>query len=173
MTPHNPQQWFGMFIPIIVIGMLLFLRIRRMRKASRLRVERLWMLPAFYALLVAAIFWSHPPHGMTWLYIMLGLLVGVPLGWYRGKLMRISVDPDTHEISQQASPAAMLFIVALIVLRYAARSIAIANDGDSPDAVFAITDILLAFALGFLATQRVEMALRAKGLLAAARSRRS
>ncbi len=171
MMPHNPQQWFGMLIPILVIGLVLILRIRKMRRASPLRIERLWVLPACYAALVVFIFWSHPPHGMIWLYVALGFLIGVPLGWYRGRLMRITVDPQTHAISQQASPAAMLFIVALIALRYAGRSMAIANGGNSPDAVFAVTDTLLAFALGFLATQRLEMALRARSLLAAARNR--
>lgn len=166
---HTSQNWLGMLMPILVIAIVLFFRIRRMSRASRLRAERLWMLPAFYAAIVAFIFWTHPPHGMTWLYVLLGFAIGVPLGWYRGKLMRISVDPQTHELSQQASPAAMLFIVALIAIRFAGRSLATANGGDSPDAVFAVTDILLAFALGFLATQRLEMGLRARMLLAQAR----
>jgi hypothetical protein len=170
---HTPQQWIGMLIPILVIGLVLVLRLRKMNKASPLRVERLWMLPAFYAAMVAIIFWSHPPHGMTWFYALLGLLIGLPVGWYRGKLMRINVDPQTHALSQQASPAAILFIVALIAVRYAGRSMAMANGGESPDAIFAVTDILLAFALGFLTMQRLEMGLRARALLAAARGRLS
>jgi hypothetical protein len=170
---HTPQQWIGMLVPILVIGLVLVLRLRKMNKASPLRVERLWMLPAFYAAMVAIIFWSHPPHGMTWLYALLGLLIGLPVGWYRGKLMRINVDPQTHALSQQASPAAILFIVALIAVRYAGRSMALANGGDSPDAIFAVTDILLAFALGFLTMQRLEMGLRARALLAVARRRLS
>ncbi len=171
--PHTSQNWLGMLMPILVIGLVLFFRIRRMSRASRLRAERLWMLPAFYAAIVLVIFWTHPPSGMTWLYALLGFAVGVPLGWYRGKLMRIHVDPQTHELRQQASPAAMLFIVALIAIRFAGRSLAIANGGDSPDGVFAVTDILLAFALGFLATQRLEMGLRARALLTEARKRPS
>ncbi len=115
--PHTSQQWVGMLIPILVIGLVLALRIRKMGRASRLRAERLWILPAVYAAIVAAIFWSHPPHGMTWLYVALGFLIGLPLGWYRGKLMRIRVDPQTHELSQQASPAAMLGIGALVASR--------------------------------------------------------
>jgi len=164
-----PQNWLATLIPILVIALVLVLRLRRMNRSSRLHLERLWVLPGVYALLVGAIFWSHPPHGMTWLYVALGFLIGLPLGWYRGKLMRISVDPDTHELSQRASPAALLFIFALVAIRMVGRSLALSDGGDSPDAVFAVTDILLAFALGFLATQRLEMGLRARALLADAR----
>lgn len=167
-----PQNWLATLIPIVIISLALFLRIRRMNRGRRLHLERLWILPSFYALVVAAIFWSHPPHGMTWLYAFLALLIGLPLGWYRGKLMHISVDPETHELSQRASPAAILLIFALVAIRMVARSYAASNGGGSPDAIFAVTDILLAFALGFLGAQRLEMALRARSLLQEARQAR-
>lgn len=165
-----PHSWIGTLLPILIVGLVLLLRMRRLTRASRLRVERLWILPVFHACLVTAIFWLHPPHGLLWLYVALAFLIGVPLGWYRGKLMRISVDPRTHEMSQQASPAAILFIIALVALRSVGREIAMVNGGsESPEAILAVTDILLAFALGFLASQRVEMTLRARTMLAEAR----
>lgn len=170
--PHSPHNWLATIIPILAIALVLALRLRRMNRASRLHLERLWILPGVYALMVGVIFWSHPPHGMTWLYVFIALLIGLPLGWYRGKLMRIDVDPDTHELSQRASPAAILFIFALVAIRLVARSLAMSNGGESPDAIFAVTDILLAFALGFLAAQRLEMGLRARALLEQARQDR-
>jgi len=91
--------------------------------------------------------------------------VGVALGWQRGRMMRISVDPETHEVSQRASPAAMLLILVLILVRTGAREIA---PGMALD-VMTLTDVLVALALGLLATQRLEMWLRARKLLAAAR----
>jgi hypothetical protein len=168
-----PQNWIATLLPIAVITVVFALRWRSFNRARKLNADRLWMLPAFYALIVIAIFWSHPPHGRTWLYVALAFLIGLPLGWYRGKLMRINIDPDTHELSQQASPAAMLFIIALILIRQAGRSLAIAGSGEGPDAIFAVTDILLAFALGFLAMQRLEMGLRARTLLARIRGGRA
>ena len=170
---QDPQHWATTLIPILVIGIAMAFRLRRMSRGRRLRLERLWILPAFYALIVGAIFWTHPPHGITWLYVLVAFAIGLPLGWYRGKLMRISIDPETHELSQSASPAAILLILGLVALRYVGRSLALANGGDSPDAIFALTDILMAFALGFLAMQRVEMGLRARILLADARARRA
>jgi membrane protein CcdC involved in cytochrome C biogenesis len=168
---HSPQQWMSTLIPILIVAIVLVLRLRRMNRASRLRLERLWILPALYALIVGFIFWSHPPHGLTWAYVLAAFLIGVPLGWYRGKLMRITIDPETHALSQKASPAALLFIVALVGLRFVARGWAMADGDGGPDAIFALTDILMAFALGFLATQRLEMGLRARGLLDQAQGR--
>jgi len=169
---HEPQNWVSTLIPVLVVALVMLLRLRRINRASRLRLERLWMLPAFYALAVGTIFWSHPPHGTTWFYVLAAFLIGLPLGWYRGNLMRISVDPETHALSQSASPAAILFILALVAVRFVGRSLALANGGSSPDAIFALTDILMAFALGFLAMQRLEMGLRARALLAQVREQR-
>ncbi len=50
---------------------------------------------------------------------------------------------------------------------------ALANGGASTDANFAVTDILLTFALGFIATPRLEMGLRARALLVETRRRAS
>ncbi len=64
---------------------------------------------AFYALVVVALYVTHPPQGLVWLYALAALAIGTVLGWYRAKLMTITVDAQTHEVSQQGSMAAMLF----------------------------------------------------------------
>src|SRR3569832_200433 len=116
-------------IPGMIILTVLFFRLRSVGKARRLRLERLWILPTLYAAVVGFVFWNAPPHGMTRLWCVVALGVGAGLGWWRGRLMRVAGDPETHELSQTVSPAALLFIVALIVIRSASRAMAIEMAG--------------------------------------------
>lgn len=78
--------------------------------------------------------------------------------------MHIAVDPETHALNQRMSPAAMLFLVVLVALRSGARALA-ENDAALHLDVAAVTDVLIAFALGLFAAQRLEMYLRARRLL--------
>ena len=77
--------------------------------------------------------------------------------------MRLHVDPETHALNQQGSPAAMLFLLALVVVKAGARAEGSAMHLD----VVMLTDALLALALGMFTAMRVEMYLRGKRLLAA------
>ena len=167
----QPHQWISYAITAVVVGMVLFFRIRRMRKVRPLRLERLWLFPVIYAALAVTLYVSHPPHGFGWLYCTLALLVGAALGWQRGKMMRIHIDPETHALNQSQSPAAILFIVALIAIRMVTRAVMTKNGGGGFDALL-LTDILLAFALGLFTLQRLEMYLRARRMLEEARAAR-
>lgn len=159
-------------IPGTIIAVVLFFRLCSVGKARRLRLERLWILPAFYAAIVGFVFWSAPPHGAIWLWCLVALGVGAALGWWRGKLMHVAVDPETHELSQTVSPAALIFIVALIAIRSGSRAMAVQMAGPGHAGLMAATDILMAFALGFIAFQRIEIFLRARRMLAEARAKR-
>ena len=83
-------------------------------------------------------------------------------------MMEIHVDPETHALNQKPSPAAMFFLIALIVVRSGARSLLGRTSGVSPAM---LTDPVIAFALGMFTLTRIEMYLRAKRLLEEARSR--
>jgi len=107
-----------------------------------------------------------PPTGWVAIASVAGLLVGAAIGWQRGKMMHIHVDPESQALNQKASPAAMFFLIALIFVRMAARGIIGQEGGISPAM---LTDPLIAFALGMFSLQRVEMYLRAKRLLEEAR----
>jgi membrane protein CcdC involved in cytochrome C biogenesis len=113
-------------------------------------------------------FWQLPPAGWVAIASVVGLAIGAAVGWQRGKMMHIHVDPETHALNQKASPAAMLFLIALIIVRTGARAV-LGETGSSSPAM--LTDPLIAFALGMLTLTRLEMYVRAKRLLEEARGR--
>ena len=166
MQPHDGPATYAI-TAIVVVAVMAF-RWRRMGRQHPLRLERLWVLPAVYGAAVAIVVAQMPPTGRTWAWCGVALLLGAALGWQRGRMMRIAVDPRTHALSQTSSPAAMLFILAIVLVRQGARG---ASGWAHLDPA-ALTDMLMAFALGLFTAQRLEMFLRARRLLAAARATR-
>ncbi len=170
MQAHEAQGWISYAVTAVIIGIVFAVRWRRMSVVKPLKLERLWIFPALYAAAALYMFTMYPPHGLAWLFCALALAMGAALGWQRGKMMRITIDPDTHALNTTSSPAAILFLVAIVAVRTGAR--AVVGDGHALhlDAV-AITDMLVALALGLFTTQRIEMYLRAKRMLETARVR--
>ena len=151
-----------------VIALVIALRWRRISRVQPLKLERLWIFPAILLAVTVGLFATHPPHGWAWAFCAGALGLGALLGWQRGKLMTIAVNPDTHALNQRASPAAILLIVAIIAARQGARGLAKTQTLHLDP--LAVTDVLLTFALGLFVTTRLEMYLRGKAMLAAARA---
>jgi hypothetical protein len=151
-------------ILVLVLG-LAFWRMRRMLGSRRLKLERLWIFPAVIAVLAAGAILQAPPHGTQWLWPMLALPIGAIAGWYRGRLIRITVDPETRTLNSHGSPAAIILLVALIALRIALKSALIGEAHTWHIDATVITDAFLLFALAMFGVQRLEMALRARRLL--------
>jgi len=162
------QTWISYAITIGVIIVVMALRMRRMGKMRPLKLETLWVVPAIYLVVAVLMFVQLPPTGWVAIAAAIGLVIGAGVGWQRGKMRHIHVDPETHALNQKASPAAIFFLIALILVRMAARSLLGQESGVSPAM---LTDPLIAFALGMFTLQRVEMYLRAKRLLEEARGR--
>jgi membrane protein CcdC involved in cytochrome C biogenesis len=166
---HPAQQsWVGYAITIAIIVVVMALRMRRMGQMRPLKLETLWIVPALYLAVAALMFWQLPSRGWVAIASAAGLAVGAAVGWQRGKMMHIHVDPETHALNQKASPAAMFFLIGLIVVRSGARAVLGESGGVSPAM---LTDPLIAFALGMFTLTRIEMYLRAKRLLGEVRSR--
>ncbi len=156
-------------IPFVVIALVLALRMRRMGRMRKLRLETLWIVPALYAFVVAVLFFQHPPSMLGWGLAAVGFIGGCVLGWQRGRMMEIHVDPETHALGQRASLASMLFLVGLIGVRTIART----TGGEMHLDVYLVIDTLAALALGMFTLMRIEMFLRAKRLLEEARAGRA
>ena len=155
---------------ILLVAVILFFRVRRMTKMRRLKIEQLWIVPALYAAIATVMFVQRPPVGAVgWGLCAIALVIGAGLGWQRGRMMHIEVDPETHALNQRASPGAFLFIIALIAIRSGARYYLQGSGGWLHLNTLTLTDMLLAMALGLLSMQRLEMVLRARRMLDHAR----
>jgi hypothetical protein len=165
----HPNPVVSYVITAVVIVIVLALRLRGMNRDRPLKIDRLWIVPAIYAVIVTMILVEFPPTPIGWVLCGVSLAVGAALGWQRGRMMRISVDPATQSLNQRASPAAILFIVVLIVVRMGARNLAQVSGSPFHLNALMLTDMLVSMALGLLAVQRLEMFLRARRLLDEAR----
>jgi len=165
--PMNPMQ---LLISGGVILLVLLLRMRGMARSRPLKTERLWVVPAIFAAITALTLWQAPPGVSDAPYLAGVALIGAIVGWYRGKMMRITVDPQTHALSQAASPFAVLFLVAVLGLRYGLRYVLGEESHAWGVSVNLLIDAPLVFAVAMFALQRVEMFIRAEKLLAQARA---
>jgi len=162
------QSWIGIAVPIIILGLVMFRRIRSMGQLRPLKLETLWVVPTIYLVLAGLMFWQIPPKGWIAIASIIALAIGAAVGWQRGTMMHIHVDPETHTLNQKASPAAMIFLIALVVVRSGAKTLL--GETHAVSAAM-LTDPLIAFALGMLTLTRVEMYLRAKRMLKEVRGR--
>ena len=161
------QSWVSYAVSVAVIIVILALRMRGMSRMRPLKLGSLWIVPAVYFAVAVIMFVQLPPVGLVAIASLAGLVLGAAVGWQRGKMMQIHVDPETHALNQKASPAAMVFLFALIIVRAGARNF-LGSEGSVSPAM--LTDPLIAFALGMFTLTRLEMYLRAKRLLEAART---
>ena len=129
----------------VVFVVIMSLRMRGMSKMRPLKLGSLWIVPVMYLVVTAWMSCCCPPVGWVAIASVAGLLIGAAVGWQRGKMMHIHVDPDTHALNQKASPAAMFFLIALIIVRKGGQVLV----GTRPElARRCWTDPLIAFALG-------------------------
>jgi hypothetical protein len=157
----QPSGIVQYLIPVAVFIVIFALRARRMSQMRPLKLERLWAVPAIYLAVVGANFIAKPPTLAAWIASAVALLLGAALGWQRGRMMQIHVDPETHALNQKGSPWAILFLMAVVLIKMAVQGEGRAIGFD----VMLVTDAALAFALGMFTTTRIEMYLRAKRLL--------
>ncbi len=155
----------------LIIAIVLFLRWRRVGKMRRLRLETLWILPAIFLIVFGFIFYEVPPHGIGWLWCALALVAGSAVGWQRGRFVEIHVDPETHVLNQKTSAGAIIFIIVLMIGRFAMRSLVEMGDARWHLGALLISGIFISFAAGALCAFRLELFLRARRLLAEARNR--
>lgn len=158
----DPNEVFPVVIPLAIIAVLLV----RQRKAQRLRIERLWIMPvlmtAFIGLGVA-----NTPHSAfhpaTYAAFAAALGLGLAAGWFRARTVPMSFDAATGSVVAEPSIVAIVVIAALFVIRSVLR-MALSGTATGIDAG-AISDGFLLFAVGLIVGGRVEMYLRGTRLI--------
>jgi len=156
-------------IPIGIAAVVILLRNSRPR---RLRIESLWILPALYLVMLAGALAAAPPPltpvGIG--LLALGFALGAGLGWQRGRFTKIDIHPETHELSARQSAIGLVFIFAIVAVRYGARNLLAANAGALHIPLAAALDAFVALAIAMLSVQRLEVWLRASKMLAEAKA---
>ncbi|MFT3810577.1 MAG: DUF1453 family protein [Micropepsaceae bacterium] len=165
----TPQTVPYLVAPLVVL--ILIFRLRRMSGSRRLRLEYLWVMPALLIAGAGFLLWRMPPEGIEWAWLALAGTIGAIVGWYRAKTMRITVDPETHALNQQSSPAALIFIVVLIAVRFGLRTLMNEEAEAWHLSALFISGLFMFFVVGMLVASRIEMTLRARALLAEAKAR--
>jgi hypothetical protein len=173
MPTQPPHSLLPYLVGFAVVAVVLALRMRQMSQTRRLRLEWLWVMPAFILVATVLSLIPQPPRGLDWAWLGGGLLIGAALGWQRGKMMHIAVDPETHALNTKASPTALILLVVIVAVRFGLRSLALGEAQSWHLSVSVITGATLTLALGLLGVQRLEMALRASRLLTEARAARA
>jgi hypothetical protein len=168
---HTTAQVLPFVLPVLILAIIL----RRNLRARTLRMERLWIYPTVLVVLTILPMGAEPvPSLVSLIGFVLAVAVGGAIGWYRGRLTKITIDPKTHEFASQASIAGTILIGVVFAVRYGVR---MALDGGGAGAfagrrldVAGISQGLMLFLVAMLSVQRVEMFLRCRRLLADARA---
>lgn len=164
-SPH--QSVASIVVPLIVIVVVLALRGRRMTVKRPLKPGGLWFVPAIFIAVGALSLVEFPPHGSDWAWLAVALVLGGALGWQRGRLMKIWIEPETGQLVTQGSGWAVVFLVVLIALRTLLRTGLQYESGTWAIQPGLINNGFVAFAVGLFTVQRAEMAIRASRLLKA------
>lgn len=158
-------------ISLVVAAVIIGLVILRNSRPRKLRVEFLWVRPMIILFGAGYYFSLFPPKTpIETAGLVAAFAIGAGLGWWRGSFTRIEVDPATHLATQQASLLGMLVIVGLFGFRYAVRIFALQNPSALPISPYALAGWLLALAVGLIVLQQLEIWLRARRLIAAAKA---
>ena len=169
MNQSNTQ----MVVTIAVVAVVFALRFRNLNRERRLKLEWMWVVPAVMLAGVTAAFLQFPPQGRDWLWLAGIFAVGAVIGWWRGKLIPIAIDPETHYLNTKPSRAAILLLLGLFAVRFGVKALLESEASAWHINVVLLTDGFIVLGVGLFAVSRIEMALRAWGLLKQARAARA
>ena len=162
------QQTTGYLVAFTIIALFMGLRIWRGSRARKLRVERMWIRPVIILTVLTLSIYGQPPP-MTVAVIaslVVATALGGVMGWYRGRMVRVSIDPETHALTSKASVWGTLIFLALMVVRIGVR-VVLGHEHDVMGVpVVVVVDGLTLFYAGNVVGAQVEVWLRAKKLLA-------
>ena len=158
----------GLLIGLVIAVAIL---VARNRKPRPLKIERLWIRPAIFVVLMALSLTASPPplDAVSVVLIVAAAIIGAGLGWQRGRFIHIDVLPETHELTTRVSPIGLLFIVAIVVARFGLRA-GVASASRLHLSFAAVRDAVVILLGAMMVAQGTEIWLRARRVLAEARS---
>ena len=163
---HAQQgRWIGYAITAVIVVAVLAFRTQGMMRSRPFRPQFVWIAPTVFLILLGALLVRQPPQGQEWLWIAGSFIVGAALGWFRAKTVRLTLDASTRTVLAQASPLAVLFLLAIFAVRFGLRSLLLTQASALGVSIALVDSAFLTMACGLLVARAVEMAIRATRLL--------
>ncbi len=158
----------GSLVTIAIVVLILVARNSRPRK---LKVDSLWVYPAILVVLLgSSLAAAPPPITVTSISLLVGgFVLGALVGWQRGRLTHIELDPATQALTSRSSPIGMILILAVFALRYGLRDLLATYPQLVGVPVLAAGDALIVLTIAMLGAARLEMWIRARKMLAEAK----
>ena len=158
-------------LPISILAVVFAFRFRNLNKPRPIKIGRLWIAPAFLALVTGFVLFSFPPSLVGWLIIVFAGLIGAFAGIKRGHLMHLDRDPASGGLMMRQSRAALIFVVVILIARRAVTygtgietGPGAQPGGQIPPEAMLVTDGLMAFALAMVVLMRWTLWQRAKAV---------
>jgi len=171
------QQAIQLFLPVLIILPVLYLRMRKMTKAQPLKLGRLWIRPALILLAAGLVVFLPQPgqHAIrhflaqdwAWLAVAAGL--GGVAGWHWGRTMAIEVHPEDGTLMVKGGQATILVMAVLILFRMGMRTGLRMEANAWHLDVLLISDALIVFTAFLFTLRAVEMYLRARRVMGEAK----
>jgi len=159
----------------LVVGLIVVIfLVRRNLRPRPLRIERLWVRPVLFALIVGTTITASaiPLDPLSLVVFVLAVLVGAGLGWQRGRLMRIDVHPETHDLTVRASPLGIVLIIGVLGLKLLLRGSGVDKHSLLGIPATGVADGVVLLLGTTMVAQSLEMWLRARRLLTEAQAAR-
>jgi hypothetical protein len=154
--------------PLLTLAIIVAIRLRRTGLERPMSLRSMWIAPGLYLLAVTILVAKNPPTASSWMVALVALALGAALGWQRGQLFDLRLDPSTGRLLKRRSPAAVLLLGGVIALRFIAGGLLGAPASMEPgSSAMLLTDVTMAFLLGLLGFTRIELYVRARRLLQA------
>jgi hypothetical protein len=150
MREVNQEIYIYIALGLLLAGVIAF----RLSRERKIPMNSLWVFPGIiFVLAVADTVYQRVVSPIDVMYLLIGLVVGVGLGWYQGVHSTVRVDKAAKAAFVKASPFGAFLFVAAIAFRLGARFLTggfAAPDPSgrlSPEAAL-VSAIALMFAVG-------------------------
>lgn len=164
------------YILPLVIVLIVARRIVMAQRLQRVRTGRLWVMPAYLALVMWFILRITPMPGPVGIAIFaVAALAGLGAGYMRALHQEFSIDPETGNVMSKASPIGSILFIAIFLVRFGLNFWM--NGGVTPSMthhpdprIFVYTDAMLFFAFAMVSASAWEVWRRTRPLVAEHRS---
>ena len=158
----------SLLISLLISAGVLGLVILRNAKPRRLHIQLLLVRPVLIALAASSYFiFVAPPVSVIYgLGLIVFILAGVGVGWQRGKLTHIEVEPSSNNLMMRTSPLGIVVILGFFGFRFILKGLAGLGGSRLPVTPEQLVGWVLALGVGYVLAQQTEIWIRAKRIAA-------